>query len=70
MAYRQVAAVILYNERNEILLQKKDLTFPRWPGCWCMFGGGVEGNEDPETALKREIKEERDYDLGEITLLK
>ena len=68
MTERNVAAIIFTNERGEVLLQKKDLGFKRWPGRWSFFGGGLEGNEDPAEALKREIKEEIGYNLNEVEL--
>ena len=48
-----VVAIIL-NDENEVLLQKKDLRYKWFPGEWCMFGGGIRENEEPEEALKRE----------------
>jgi 8-oxo-dGTP diphosphatase len=53
-----IASIILINEHNEILLQKKDLRFKRWPGRWSMFGGGIEDGETPEETIQREIAEE------------
>jgi len=63
MQTRDIAAIIFTNDRGEVLLQKKDMSFKRWPGRWCFFGGGLMENENPEEALKREIKEEMGYDL-------
>ncbi|MEK6879724.1 MAG: NUDIX hydrolase [Nanoarchaeota archaeon] len=57
-----VAIIILLNERKEVLLQKKDLGYPWFPGKWCLFGGGIERGEGAEETLKREIREE----LGDI----
>ena len=53
-----VVVAIIYNSKNEVLLQKKDLGYPWFPGKWCLFGGGIEIKEDKETALYREISEE------------
>ena len=68
MIERNVAAIIFTNKRGEVLLQKKDLTFKRWPGRWSFFGGGLEQNENPAEALRREVKEEIGYDLTDEKL--
>ena len=47
----KVSKKILFQLRD----QKKDISFP---GHWGFFGGAIEKNETPETAVKREIKEE------------
>jgi 8-oxo-dGTP diphosphatase len=65
-----VATVMLLNENGEILLQKKDLGFKRWPGRWSMFGGGIESGETPEDAVRREITEELGLKLENLKLFK
>ena len=50
---------IIVNEDNQILLLKRSPNIEQWqPGKWALVGGGVEDNETPEQACKREIKEE------------
>lgn len=68
MIERNVAAIILTNERGEILLQKKDASYKRWPGRWSLIGGGLEYDENPAEALKREVKEEIGYDVKGMDL--
>src|SRR3989344_7233868 len=59
MKKRDVAEAIIYNERKEVLMQKKTIDYPIYPGgVWCFFGGEVEDNENPLETVKREIKEE------------
>ena len=60
---RDVAVVLLFNKKREILLQKKSLDYCWFPERWCLFGGGVEKDEKPEKALIRELKEELNYKL-------
>jgi len=55
---RDTASAIVLNDNNEVLLQKKDFSYHWFPGKWCLFGGGIEQGEDPETALRRELSEE------------
>ena len=58
MNYRQGASAFIINDKKEFLMvlaAKKDSTEPDY---WKIPAGGVEGNEDLETALKREMLEE------------
>ena len=66
MTKRDVACILIVNERNEILMQKKDVLFPSWPGCWSLFGGGLDEKEDPKDAISRETKEELGLELKDI----
>ena len=60
-----VAVAIIVNKNYEALLQKKDMGYPWFPGKWCLFGGGIEDGEDPETALRRELVEELKFNIGD-----
>ena len=68
---KQIAAIILENDNNEILLYKRDnkpgLPFP---GHWDLIGGHVEDGETPEEALVREVREELDIELTEYAFYK
>jgi 8-oxo-dGTP pyrophosphatase MutT (NUDIX family) len=56
---------LIINAKNEILLQlrddKPDIFFPN---LWGTFGGAVEPDETPETALAREMEEELGIDIS------
>lgn len=65
---QNVSVVIFLNERDEILLQKKDMLYRRWPWVWCLFGWSINKNEDPFEWLKRELQEEIEYDLKQAKL--
>ncbi len=62
----KVAAALLMNEKNEILLQLRDNKKTiDYPGYWGTLGGHCEENEEPVDALKRELKEEINFDVKE-----
>ena len=63
----QGAALIIINNKNEILLMLRD-NIPEIPvpDMWDIPGGHVELNEDPEQTIKREMMEEMGFDAGEI----
>ncbi len=71
---RRVSLIIFYN-RNKILLQYRGDFKKSFGEEWGFFGGKIEKGETPEQALLRETKEELDYNLkkdeykfiGEIT---
>jgi len=68
---RDVAEALIVNEKNEILLQKKTRDYKFAPGgFWTVFGGEIKDGESPEQALRREIKEEINYDAKQLTLFK
>lgn len=66
---RDVSLIILYNEKNQILLQHRDDDTPRLPGYWAFFGGGIDEGEDHYAAVIRETKEELQYDLEDPQFL-
>lgn len=61
---KKITAVVLINEKNQFLLYLRDnkKTIP-YPNHWSLLGGHVEKNETLLEALKREIKEEIDYNI-------
>ncbi len=59
LSVRTTASKALIVVDNKLLLQLRD-SDPGilYPGVWGLFGGAVEPGEAPESALKRELKEE------------
>ncbi len=49
---------IIRNSDNKILLARRSEEDSFWAGYWETIGGGMKENENPQTALHREIKEE------------
>ena len=59
-----VGAVIL-NENGKVLgLERKDI-----PGAWQLPQGGLDENETPPEAVKREIREETGIEASDLELL-
>jgi len=58
---KPTVAVIIENERNEILLEKRNIE--PYKSYWCLPGGHIEFGEKAIEAAKREIKEETYLDI-------
>ncbi|MGE6752485.1 NUDIX hydrolase [Rossellomorea sp. NPDC071047] len=59
------SVVIIFNEREEVLLQQR--RFPN--GSWGLPGGLMELGESTEETARREVKEETNLTLGKLNLL-
>lgn len=62
-----LAPYFFEEDKMFVFLQKRADDCLRSPGIFGFFGGGLENNETSEEALKREIKEELDYDVKDYT---
>lgn len=51
------------NDKNELLLIKRESKDPHCPGAWEIPGGRLELGENPFEGLKRETKEETGLDI-------
>lgn len=65
-----IAIAILYQEGQFLLQLRDDIPGIAYPGCWGFFGGHIETDEDPETALKRELVEEIGYSPPHVSFFK
>lgn len=63
---RHMVSVLPVNTRGEVLLQQRDHTPGiAYPGCWTIFGGAVEPEDESfEAAIHREIGEELGIDFA------
>jgi 8-oxo-dGTP diphosphatase len=58
-----VALVVLYDARKQLLLQHRTDDAAILPGYWAFFGGGIVEGESPEDAVRREAREELNVEL-------
>ena len=68
MKQRNLGLMVFYNGDNKILLQDRS-NMSKYGEEYGYFGGKIEEDESPETATKREIKEELEFDLKDIAYL-
>jgi 8-oxo-dGTP diphosphatase len=55
--------LIVVNDKKQILLVKRATAKDGYKDAWSIPGGGLEGTENFETAISREIKEELDCEI-------
>jgi 8-oxo-dGTP pyrophosphatase MutT (NUDIX family) len=60
-----VAALLVLEDGRYIMQLRDDVPDIWYPGHWGLFGGGVDTGEDDIAALRRELWEELELDLGE-----
>jgi 8-oxo-dGTP diphosphatase len=53
-----VAAVLVVDRSQRVLLQLRDSEAPVLPDKWSLVGGHLEPGEQPEAAARREVREE------------
>ena len=61
MIKKENAICAIFDDELNLLFQLRSNDAPILPGYLGLFGGGIENNEEPDTAIQREIKEEIEY---------
>lgn len=57
--YRACVGMIILNQNSQVFIAKRlDGERAGWPNSWQFPQGGIDNNEDPQTAALRELKEE------------
>jgi len=62
-------AIILTNSEGFLLQLRDNKKGVFFPGHWGFFGGAIEGSENPEQAIIREIKEEINLGIDNLDYL-
>lgn len=63
-----VVALLCLEDGRYILQLRDDKPDIWFPGHWGCFGGGIDCNEDPEEAIRRELNEELKFTNPSVTL--
>jgi len=66
MKLKVVVGIIVENEHGQILMGKKE-NARIYPGQWILPGGGVDEGESVNEAAVREVKEETNLDITNLT---
>jgi len=58
--------VIIIDQNGDLLLHLRDHNTPLMTNQWSLVGGGIEPDENPEDAAKREVMEETSLVVSEV----
>ena len=62
-----VAMAIIYQDNQYLMQLRDDIPSIVYPGVWAFFGGHLELGESPEAGLRRELVEEINYRVKQLT---
>src|SRR6185437_12889862 len=66
LSVNDAVAAIIVVESDGYLMQLRDARPDIWyPDHWGLFGGAIDPGEDPIQALRRELREELELEVGE-----
>ena len=61
---------IIHQDGKYLMQLRDDIPNIAYPGVWGFFGGHIEPGEEPEAALKRELVEEINYRVEQLTIFR
>jgi 8-oxo-dGTP diphosphatase len=64
----EVALAVLEQRGRWLIQLRDDLSSIVAPGCWGLFGGHLDPGEQPEQALRRELREEIAFEAASLEL--
>ena len=59
-----VAALLILEDGSYVMQLRDDIPGIFFPAHWGCFGGAIDKDESPELALKRELREELEFEVG------
>jgi 8-oxo-dGTP pyrophosphatase MutT (NUDIX family) len=62
-----IVAIIVRADGKYVLQQRSQLPTIWYPGHWGVFGGGMDPGETPIETLRRELREELEYELRDAS---
>jgi len=66
---KNYALLLLQRMDGKVLFQLRTDNAPTFPSLWGFFGGAIEDGESPETAVRREAREELSYHCQNARLI-
>lgn len=69
MTLNLVVKIFVTNNKNQVLLLQRSKNDDLYPLDWDFPGGSIEPKEDPNDAIKRELKEEADIEVSNFHIL-
>lgn len=62
----EVAIAIIPYQDKFLMQLRDDIPSILYPGCWGFFGGHIDPGETPEVAIKRELREEINFNPAQV----
>lgn len=66
---KTVAKVVLIDDSDRVLMLKRSDYMKKFAGEWDFPGGHLKSNESLLDGLKREVKEETDLEIDDVTMI-
>lgn len=63
-------SIIIYNSENKVLISKRSKSKKKFALMWETVGGALENNETPDNCIRREVMEELNCAINDLSLFK